>query len=121
MLLPQNHIELRPPTLVQLAEARVAIALRVPLPVFLPQQLQGHILTAVQLLVDRSEVGWRTRRVMLRDAGFPPWEHHRFYPGFVPIFGKRPSDARRLGPLQVLVNGAHPDRATSPDLLVAQF
>ena len=36
VFLPQNHVELRSPALVQLAEARVAIALRVPLPVFLP-------------------------------------------------------------------------------------
>ena len=58
---------------------------------------------------------------MLRDGWFPAWEHHRFYPGFIPILGQRPSDARRLGALQVLVNRADPDRATSPDLLVAQF
>ena len=58
---------------------------------------------------------------MLRDAGLPPREHHRVYPCFIPILGQRPGDACRLGTLQVLVNGADPDRATSPDLLVAQF
>jgi hypothetical protein len=69
VLLPQHHIEFRAPTLVQLAEARVAVALRVPLPVFLPQQLQRHVLAAAQLLVDRGEVGRRTRRVLLRMLG----------------------------------------------------
>src|ERR1700724_2957147 len=94
--------------------------MRAHLPVFFPQQLQGHVLAAAQLLVDRGEVGWRTR-VMLRDAGLPSREHHRVYPRFIPILGQGPSEASRLGALQVLVNGAHPDRATSPDLLVAQF
>ena len=58
---------------------------------------------------------------MLRDGWLPAWEHHRFYPRFIPILGQRPSDARRLGALQVLVNRADPDRAAPPDLLVAQF
>ena len=71
--------------------------------------------------MDRGKVGWRTRRVMLRDAGLPAREHHRVYPRFIPILGQWPGDARRLGALQVLVNRADPDRATSPDLLVAQF
>ena len=43
---------------------------------------------------------------MLRDGWRPAWEHHRFYPRFIPILGQRPSDARRLGALQVLVNRA---------------
>ena len=54
-------------------------------------------------------------------VGFPAREHRRFYPRFIPILGQRPGDARRLGALQVLVNRADPDRAASPDLLVAQF
>ena len=54
-------------------------------------------------------------------AWFPAREHRRFHPCFVPILRQRPGDARRLGAFQVLVNRAHPDRATSPDLLVAQF
>ncbi len=57
VLLSENHVEFRPPALVQLAEPRVAIAIRVGLPVFLPQQLQGHVLAAAQLLVDHGEVG----------------------------------------------------------------
>ena len=93
----------------------------VPLPVFLPQQLQGHVLAAAQLLVDRGEVRSRTRHMMLGDVGFPAREHHRFYPRFISILGQRPGNTRGLSTLQVLVNGAHPDRATSPDLLVAQF
>jgi hypothetical protein len=58
---------------------------------------------------------------MLGDAGLPPREHHRVDPCFIPILGQRPSDAGRLGTLQVFVNRADPDGATSPDLLVAQF
>ena len=56
VLLPQHHVELRPPTLVQLAEARVAIAIRVRLPVFFPQQLQSQMTVLPQLLMDRGEV-----------------------------------------------------------------
>jgi len=41
--LPQHHILLPPPPLVQLAEAAVLIAIRVCLPVLLPQQLLGHV------------------------------------------------------------------------------
>src|ERR1700693_2903625 len=66
VLLPENHVELRTPPLVQLAESRVAITVRLGLPVFLPQQLQSHVLTAPQLLVDRGEVGLHTRRILLR-------------------------------------------------------
>ena len=121
VLLAQHHVELRAPALVQLAEPRVAIAIRIGLPVFLPQQLQRHVLAAAQLLVDRGEVGRRARRILLRDRWLPAREHRRFYPRFIPILRQRPPDARRLGSLQVLVNRAHRDRATSPDLLVAQF
>ena len=121
MLLPQHHVKLRAPALVQLAEARIAIALRVGLPVFLPQQLQGHVLAAAQLLVDGGEVGRRALRIMLGYVGFSVREHRRFHPRFIPILGQRPVQARRLGPLQVLVHRADPNRAASPDLLVAQF
>lgn len=58
---------------------------------------------------------------MLGDAGLPAREHYRVYPRLIPILGQRPSDARRLSALQVLMNRADPDGATSPDLLVAQF
>jgi hypothetical protein len=91
------------------------------LPVFLPQQLQGHVLAAAQLLVDRGEVGWRSRRILLRNGWAPAREQRAFYPRFIPIVGQRPGNAHRLGTFQVLVNRADPNRAASPDLLVAQF
>jgi hypothetical protein len=121
VLLPQHHVKLRAPALVQLAEPRVAIAVRAGLPVFLPQQLQRHILTAAQLLVDRGEVWQGARRILLGDGWFPAREQRRVYSCFIPILGQRPTQARRLGALQVLVNCADADRAASPDLLVAQF
>jgi len=89
VFLPEHYVELGTPALVQLAEARVAITLRVPLPVFLPQQLQGHVLAAAQLLVDRGEVGWRARRILLRDVGFPARERQRFYPRLIPVLRQR--------------------------------
>lgn len=49
VLLTQHYVELRAPTLVQLAEARRAIAIRIRLPAFFPQQLP-------QLLMNRGEV-----------------------------------------------------------------
>lgn len=118
VLLPQHQVELRPPPLIRVTESRVEIAVRLGLPAFFPQQLQGHVLAAAYLLVDRREVGSRTRWVLLRDAGSPAREQHRFYPRLVPVFGEWPRDLRRLGVLQIVVNRADPDRAISPDLPV---
>ena len=121
VLLPQHHIEFGAPALVQLAEARVAIAIRGRLPIFLPQQLQGHILVAAQLLVNRGEV-WRcARRLWLDGRSRRRWKHRRFHPRLIPVLWQRPAHPRRFGAFQVLVNRAHRDRATSPDLLVTQF
>ena len=47
------------------------------------ETLRDGVVAAAQLLVDRGKVGWRTRRVMLGNAGFPAREHHRFYPRFI--------------------------------------
>jgi hypothetical protein len=43
VLLPQHHILLPPPPLVQLAEAAVLVAVGIRLPVLLPQQLLRHV------------------------------------------------------------------------------
>jgi hypothetical protein len=120
VFLPEHHVELGTPALVQLAEARVAIAVRIGLPVFLPQQLQSHVLVAAQLLMNRGEVRWSARRLWL-DRWRQAREHRRFHPCLIPIFRQRPAQPGCLGSFQVLVNCADGDRATSPDLLVARF
>jgi hypothetical protein len=61
VLLTKHHIKLRAPTLIQLAEARVAIAVWIGLPVLLPQQLQRDVLVAAQLLVNPGERGRSVR------------------------------------------------------------
>src|ERR1700682_1887356 len=74
VLLSQHHVELGSPPLVQLAEPRVAVAVRVPLPVLLPQQLQGQMFMLAQLLVHRNEVGWRARRWLFQSGHAEAWE-----------------------------------------------
>lgn len=59
--LTRHRVELIAPALIQLAEARVAITIRSGLAIFLPQQLERHVLVVSQLLVNRGEVRRRTR------------------------------------------------------------
>ena len=63
MHLPQNRIERARPRLVELAKPAIAVALLwMGLPVFFPEQLEGHAF-ATEFLVDvepvRQRLGWR--------------------------------------------------------------
>jgi len=51
VLLAQHDVLLAAPALIQLAEAGVAIAVRVGLPVLLPQQLLSYVRMGLPLLV----------------------------------------------------------------------
>src|ERR1700685_1635078 len=59
VLLAQHPILFAAPALVQLAETGVAIAVRMSLPVFFPQQLRGHMRMALPLPVKPGEVWHR--------------------------------------------------------------
>jgi hypothetical protein len=112
VFLAQYDILLAAPALIQLAEAGVTIAVRVGLPVLLPQQLLGHVWMTLPLLVKVGEV-WH------RQHGWAsPWwtaEQGRFQPVLVPILPKRPRDAGSFGPLQILMYRSETNRATAGD------
>jgi hypothetical protein len=56
VLLTQHDVEFLSPTLVDFAEATVAIAIRVGVAILFPDQLQGHVTMTLHLLVDGGEV-----------------------------------------------------------------
>jgi len=59
VFLAQHDILLAAPALIQLAETGVAIAVRVRLSVFLPQQLLGHMCMLLPLSMKLAKVGHR--------------------------------------------------------------
>src|SRR5207248_167374 len=67
VLVAQPHILFAAPALEQLAEARVAIAVRVGLTVLLPEQLLGHVWMHLPLRVKLGEVWHR------QCGGASPW------------------------------------------------
>ena len=78
MLLPQHHVELPAPALVQLAEAAVAIAVRVGFPVLLPEQLQVTMRCCGAAREDAAKSGWGAPSGWLR--GWSAREQRRFQP-----------------------------------------
>jgi hypothetical protein len=78
------------------------------IPVILCDEWTPAQVKAFRLMVNRSAT-WADW-----DEDVPAWEYRRIDPHFIPIPRQRPGDARRFGALQVLVNRAHPNRATSP-------
>jgi hypothetical protein len=66
MLLPQHQVQLLQPAPIQIAESAVAIAFRVALTRFLPDQLQRQVLVRLQFLVDLCPV---RLRVFAPDGG----------------------------------------------------
>src|SRR5580704_12166361 len=112
VLLSQHHILFPPPPLVQLAEAAVLVAIRVCLPVLLPQQLLRQMCMLLALTMKVSEVrhgqrGWA--------AAWRPAEQRGLKPVIVPLGSKRPRNLGGLSPLQILMCGAEANRATSGD------
>src|SRR5580658_1350454 len=103
VLLPQHHILFPPPPLVQFAEAAVLVAVRVRLPVLLPQQLLRHVWMLLPLPMKIGEVGHRQRR---RTAAWWSAEQRRFQAVIVPLGAERPRNLGSLGSLQVLMCGA---------------
>lgn len=56
VLLPHHDIQLLPPALIELAEARITVAIRIRVPIFLPKQLQGYVAMRPELLVHRGKI-----------------------------------------------------------------
>ena len=96
VFLTEHYILLAAPALVQLAKTGIAIAVRVGLPVLLPEQLLGYVSMLLSLPVQIREVWhWQHRRAS-------PWrtaEQGNFQPILVPIFPNRPLDPGSFGSL----------------------
>jgi len=103
VLLPQHHILFPPPPPVQLAEATVLVAVRVCLPVLLPQQLLRQMSMLLSLTVKVGEVGHGQHR---RAAARRSAEQRGLKSVIVPLRTKRPGNLGSFGSLQILVCGA---------------
>src|SRR5271154_4744161 len=113
MFLAEHYILLPSPALKQLAETGIAVAVRVGLPVLLPEQLLGQVLMHLPLLVKLGKIRYR------QGGRASPWRTAKqgsLQPLLVPILPKRPRDSRRFGSLQILVDGPEANRATTGDL-----
>src|SRR5215467_12538907 len=108
VLLPQHHVLFPAPTAVQLAEAAVLVAVRVCLPVLLPQQLLRQMSMLLPLTMKVGEVGHGQHGpATARRAA----EQRRLKPVIIPLRPKRPRDLGSVSPLQILVGGAEANRA----------
>ena len=118
VLLPQYQVELFEPSPVQIAEAAVAVALWVILPLLLPNQLQGQVFMGLHLFVDPGPIRLRVlppkrRRRALR-------KQRPLHLRVIPVRRQRPPDSGGLRGGQVLMHGALGDRTTAGNLVLAQ-
>ena len=118
MLLTQHQVELLQPPPVEIAEAAIAVALRVALASLLPDQLQGQVLVRLQLLVDLGPI---RLRVFAPNGGTGPLRKQRLLDLLVtPVLRRRPLHSGRLRGGQVLMDGALGKGTTAGDLMLAQ-
>src|ERR1035438_9505661 len=106
----RSYYILLAPALIQLAETGVAIAVRVGLPVLLPEQLLGQVWMQLPLLVKFGKI-WHHQR---RRAN--PWwaaEQGSLQPVFTPILAQRPCNSGCFCSLQIVVDGSEADRTTT--------
>jgi hypothetical protein len=120
MLLPQHHVKLGTLPLVKFAETTVAVAFRVRLPVFLPQQLQREVPVLAQLFMNRSEVlSGSAAGLSFAGAAARGNSAASSRASSQPSGGGQPMPAASA--LQGLADRAHPDGAASADLLATQM
>src|SRR5258706_3781262 len=112
VLLAQPHTLFPPQPSIQVAEAAVLVAVRVCLPVLLPQQLLRHVGMLLPLPMKIGEVGHTQYH---RTTARRSTEQRGLKPVIVPLRPKRPSNLCSLGSLQVLMSGSQADGATSGD------
>src|SRR6266851_445174 len=114
--LAKNYILLPAPTLVEPAEATVAVPFRMHLPVFFPSQLQRQM--AMLLQVQCGKI----REDLFGESFYhlPLSEQGLLDALLVPAFRKRPGYPSRCRPLQVVMDGSLTDRTSSGDLPLPQ-
>jgi hypothetical protein len=100
MDLAHGHVDTAAPGPVQICELRIAVPVRVSLPVLHPQQLQRHVLVPSQLAVHLLPVRDRPGRARRRRRR----KQQRLQPSVVQILRQRPLQPRCRRPDQVLVH-----------------
>ena len=118
VLLAQHHVQLLPPLLVKFTEAAVGVAVGMGLAILFPGQLQCQVRMALEFFVETRKI--RSGLAAFVDAPRRRSKQGLFQSAIIPAFGQRPSDARRLGAFQILINGSVSDRATAGDLPLPQ-
>src|SRR5213083_778 len=116
--LAKNYILLPAPTLVEPAEATVAVPFRMHLPVFFPSQLQRQMAMLLQLRMQ----GGKIREDLFGESFYhlPLSEQGLLDALLVPAFRSRPGYPGRCCPLQVVMDGSLTDRTSSGDLPLPQ-
>ena len=115
MRLPHRRRDRLLPDLVQLAEPRVAVAVRVLGQILLPQQRQGHA-APLQLDLDRWPVDGRTGALAVADGRKQP----PIKLGIIDPVRNRPADPGRLRPAHIFGRLRLADAGCLADLPVAQ-
>ena len=119
VIVPEHHVPVAVPALVEFAETTVAVAVRLSFAVFLPEQLQRQVFVSLKLAVQFGEIQTRPGLPMAVRSG---------------RFGNRSSSSRRSskssgnghvsfggrGLFQIPMNGRLADRATAGDLVLVQ-
>jgi hypothetical protein len=118
VLLPQHHVLIPIPALVQLAEPAIAVAIPMSFTIFFPDQLQRHMLMRLKLRMDLAEV--HSRPLRRRRPHRPRWKQKFVEPLFVAIVWQWPAEPDRGCSLQISMNGRLTNRATAGDLLLLQ-
>jgi hypothetical protein len=118
VLLPQHQVEFLQPPPVEIAEAAIAIALRVALAPLLPDQLQSQVFVGLQILVDLRPI---RLRVLAPNNRSGPLRKQRLLDLLVPpVLRNWPLQTCRLGGGHVLMDSALGNGTTAGDLMLAQ-
>src|SRR5437660_2630640 len=106
--LAKNYILLPAPTLVELAEATVAVSFRMNLPVLFPSHLQRQMAMLLQL---RMQVG-KIREDLFGESFYhlPLSEQCPLDTLLVPLLSERPHHTGCGGPVEVVMNGTLANR-----------
>ena len=99
------------PTLVELAEATVAIPFRMHLPVFFPSQLQRQMAVLLQLRMQSGKI----REDLFGESLYhlPLSEQCLLNALLVPLLSERPHHTGCGGPVEVFMNGALANRTST--------
>ncbi len=109
--LAKNYILLPAPTLVELAEATVAVSFRMNLPVLFPCQLQRQMAMLLQLRMQ----GGKIRKDLFGESFYhlPLSEQGLLDTLLVPLLSERPHHTGCGGPVEVVMNGALANRTSA--------